>query len=1130
MKKKAIPCHKAGRITSFFLLISIFLLIPSITTPIYAAKTYAQQTVFTLHTSNKTVKEVLEYIEKNSEFVVLYSKDLLPVLQKKVSISIDKQDVESILNILSKEAGLKYNINDRQITVTKVAAEAPQQEKKEIKVTGKVLDENGEGVPGANVVVKGDKTKGTMTDIEGNFTLTVPANTVLVASFIGYTPTEFPLNGKTNVILKIAPDAKQLDEVVVVGFGAQKKASVVGAVQTVKASELRSPSSTLSNSFAGRIAGVVAVQRGGEPGADGANFWIRGISTFASNTSPLVFIDNVEVSIGDLNALSPEVIEGFSILKDATATALYGARGANGVMLITTRNGKDMEKARINIRVQNSFTQPTKTVKVADGIDYMIARNDAVLNRTPNAQPYYSEEVIEGTRKQLNPYIYPNVDWENYLFKDFTTTQSANVNVTGGGKRVTYFLSGTLNNDNGMLKKDSKNNFDNNINQLRLSLQANVGVNLTSTTKANVRLNAQVLDYSGSAAGTDAIYQGIFEAPPVMFAPVLPAQNGEDYILFGNRNGGPVSGRYRNPYAEMVRGYSEKNESTMIASLDLEQDLKFIVPGLKAKGLISFKNWATTNVVRSFDPYFYGIKDYEQGANGEYTYTYEAITKGSKALSTSTSNGGDRLLNYQLSLDYAQTFADKHNVGAMLVYLQRDYNQNAPADFYATLPVRNQGIAGRVTYGYDDRYMIEANFGYNGSENFGEGKHFGFFPSVAIGYNISNENFFTPLRKVISNLKIRGSYGKVGNSSTDSRFPYLTYVNLSGASYTFGNNWQNTGTGAIITRYGAAGARWETGIKADMGVELNLFNSLNITFDWFTETRKDIFMRRNIVPAESGITGDLRPYANLGKVKNQGVDLNIEYNKAFSRDLIVSLKGSFTYAKNTLLEADEPSYPEEEAYRSEIGKPLNRYTGLIAMGLFKDEADVENSPEQTFSPNLKPGDIKYKDLNGDGKIDSNDMTEIGDPTVPQIVYGFGGSVQYKSFDFSVFFQGVAKTSLMMQNIHPFTSDQTTLLDFIAKDYWTEENPNPNAEYPRLISNLDSHNNFMNSTYWLRSAAFLRLKNVEIGYTYKVARLFISGQNLLTFSPFKHWDPELGGGKGLTYPNLRVATIGLQLTF
>lgn len=1004
------------------------------------------------------------------------------------------------------------------------------QQQKNIKITGQVFDENGETIPGANVMVKDNKSLGTMTDQDGKFTLSVPANSTLVISFIGYQTIEHKLKGEKNVVLKLIPDTEQLDEVVVVGFGAQKKASVVGAVQTVKASELRSPSSNLSTSFAGRIAGVVAVQRGGEPGADGANFWIRGISTFASNTSPLIFIDNVEVSIGDLNALSPEVIEGFSILKDATATALYGARGANGVMLITTRSGKDMERAKINIRVQSSFTQPTKTVKVADGVDYMLARNDAVLNRTPDAQPYYSQEVIDGTRNNLNPYIFPNVDWNDYLFKDFAATQSANVNVTGGGKRVTYFLSATLNNDNGMLKKASQNNFDNNINQLRLSLQANVGVNLTPTTRANVRLNAQVLDYSGSAAGTGNIYQAIFEAPPVMFAPVLPAQNGEDYILFGNRNGGPVAGKYRNPYAEMVSGYSKKNESTMIASLDLEQDLKFITPGLKVKGLVSFKNWATTNVVRSFSPYYYGIKDYSKDANGEYTYTYESITKGTTALSTSPSNGGDRLLNYQLSLDYARTFDDKHNVGAMLVYLQRDYNQNAPGDFYATLPVRNQGIAGRVTYAYDGKYLLEANFGYNGSENFAEGKRFGFFPSVAVGYNISNEDFFSPLKNAISNLKIRGSYGKVGNSSTDSRFPYLTYVNLSGRSFTFGNNWMNTGTGAVITRYGTDGARWETGIKANVGFDLTLFNSLSITFDWFTETRKDIFMRRNIVPAESGITNDLRPFANLGKVKNGGVDLNVEYNKAFSKDFVVSLKGSFTYAKNELLDADEPVYPENEAYRSEVGKPLNRYTGLIALGLFKDEEDVANSPEQTFSPNLKPGDIKYKDLNGDNKIDGNDMMEIGDPTVPQIVYGFGGSLQYKNFDFSIFFQGVAKTSLMMQNIHPFTSDQTTLLDFIAKDYWTEANPNPNAEYPRLISNLDSHNNFESSTYWLRSGAFLRLKNMEIGYTYKMARLFLSGQNLLTFSPFKHWDPELGGGKGLTYPNLRVATIGLQLTF
>lgn len=1091
------------------------------------AKSYTQNVTFNLDLQNKTEKEVLEYIENNSEFIFLYEDGLLNE-NRRVSLSGRNKTIDVVLNQLFANGNIEYRIKDRQITLNRRHNSIANPQQAGVVIKGIVTDEKGETLPGATVMEKGTQN-GMVTDIDGNFELKVSSTqATLVVSFIGYITQEVPLKGQKTITIVLKENTQQIDEVVVVGFGKQKKESVVGAIQTVKAGDLKIPTSTLSNSFAGRIAGVVAVQRGGEPGADGANFWIRGISTFASNTSPLVFIDNVEVSIGDLNALSPEVIEGFSVLKDATATALYGARGANGVMLITTRSGKNMEKARINIRVENSFTQPTKTVKVADGVDYMIARNDAVLNRTPDAQPYFSQEVIDATRNNLNPYIYPNVDWQDYLFKDFATTQSANVNVTGGGKRVTYFISATLNNDNGMLKKDPQNTFNNNINQLRLSIQGNIGVTLTNTTKANVRLNTQILDYSGSATSTGDLYSSIFKSPGVMFAPVLPAQKGEDHILFGNKNGGPHDGRYFNPYAEMVSGYSTKNESTMIASMDIEQDLKFITEGLKIKGLVSFKNWSTTNVVRSFTPYYYGITTYDKNAGGQYTFDYENIKKGTTALSTTPSNGGDRLLNYQLSLDYARTFNDVHDVGAMVVYLQRDYNNNAPEDFYATLPTRNQGFAGRVTYAYDNRYMIEANFGYNGSENFSKGNRFGFFPSVALGYNISNEKFFEPLKNVVSSLKIRGSWGKVGNSSTDSRFPYLTYVNLGGAGFTFGDNWQNTANGAIITRYGAPGAKWETGTKMNVGFDLNLFSSLSISADVFKEVRKDIFMQRNIVPAESGITGDLMPYANLGKVQNGGVDLSIEFNKALSKDLIVSAKGSFTYAKNKLLEADEPEYQWD--YQSDINKPLNCARGLIAIGLFKDEDDVKNSPEQTYSPNLKPGDVKYKDLNNDGKIDDNDMTQIGDPTVPQIVYGFGGSMQYKKFDFSIFFQGIAKTSLMMSGIHPFTSDQTTLLDFIAKDYWSESNPNPDAEYPRLISNLDNHNNFKNSTYWLRNGAFLRLKNIELGYTYKMARLFLSGQNLLTFAPFKHWDPELGNGKGLTYPNLRVMTIGLQLTF
>lgn len=1010
------------------------------------------------------------------------------------------------------------------------------QQQKQFTVTGIIKDKTGEPIPGANVVVKGT-TNGVVSDMDGNFSINISESpSTIQFSFMGFKTVEKAVRAEEKgLIIVLEEDAETLDEVVVVGFGTQKKASVVGSIQTVKPETLKVPSSSLSNSFAGRIAGVVAVQRSGEPGADGANFWIRGVSTFAGPTSPLIFIDGVEASTGDLNALSSEVIENFSVLKDATATALYGARGANGVMLVTTRSGRENERAKINIRVQNSFTSPTEVIKLADGVDYMNVYNFAQSTRTPEATPRFSQEKIDATIQGLDPYVYPNVDWQDYLFKGLSTTQSANLNVSGGMKKVTYFLSASLNNDNGMLKSDPLNKFDNNINQFRISFNGNIGAQLTNTTKVSLRINSQILSYSGTATKTTDIYSAIFYAPPVLFAPSIPGLKGEDHILFGNMDGGPnpVSGAniYRNPYAEMVSGYSNKDESTVTTSFEIDQDLKFITPGLRFKGLVSYKNWLTTTVTRSFTPYYYAVDG--TGTTGEEPYTYRSLTKGTTALNTGTSNGGDRYLNIQASFDYARNFNDLHDVGAMFVYLQRDYNSNAPGDYYAALATRNQGIAGRVTYAYDNRYMIEANFGYNGSENFQDGHRFGFFPSVAVGYNISNEKFFEPFTNAFSNLKIRGSIGLVGNSFTDPRFPYLTFVNLSGKGYTFGNNWQTSASGAVITKYGAEGAQWEKGVKTNVGFDMNLFNSLNITADYFQEKRSDIFMQRRIIPAESGVIGSLNPYANLGKVKNKGVDFSIDFNKAINKDLIVSAKANFTYATNKLLDRDEPTYPENEQYRSEIGKPLNCYTGLVAIGLFKDEEDIANSPEQTFSP-YTVGDIKYKDLNGDNKIDGNDRQIIGKPTVPEIVYGFGGSVQYKGWDFSVFFQGVANTSMLMSGIHPFNSDQSSLFKFIADDHWTPENPD--AAYPRLITNINSHNNFESSTYWLRNGAFLRLKSAEVGYTYKFLRVFVSGENLLTFSPFKHWDPELGGqssehmGNGLRYPNLRVGTVGLQMNF
>ena len=1105
-----------------------------------AKNVHSQDKSLSLKITNSTIEKVISNIEKENGYVFIYNEDVVSELKRRASLQAKEENIADVLDKLFNGTNLAYNIIGKQITVYKkqtapkeptVAAPAIQPEQQTGKtVTGTIIDTHGDPVIGATIVVQGDATKGTVTDTDGKYTLTnVPDNATLSITYVGMKPQSIAIGNRTKVDIVMQEDTELLDDVVVVGFGVQKKASVVGAIQTIKPSELRVPASNLSAAFAGRIAGITSVQRSGEPGADGASFWIRGISTFANQTSPLIFIDGVEVSAADMNALAPEVIENFSVLKDATATALYGARGANGVMLITTRQGRKMERAQINIRIENSFTAPTQTFALADGVDYMRAYNNAIVNRNAASPPRFSDEKIQNTINRVDPMVFPNIDWQDVLFKKSSIKQAANVNIIGGGDKVTYFMSASFNNDIGMFKKDPFNKFDNNVKNQRIALQGNITAKLTPTTKVTLRLNNQIVKTGGTAAGTETVYSEIFYAPPVLFPVVYPAVKGEDHILFGNARGGPLptgSGDniYRNPYATMVKGYSDRTQSTSISTLEAEQDLKFITEGLRLKGLISFKNWSSTTVTRQFTPFYYAMDNYKLVDN-TYKYEYGVVTKGTTALNTTTANTGDRLMNAQVNLDYARTFG-LHDVSAMFVYLQRDYNSNAPGNFYATLPTRNQGIAGRITYGYDNRYMIEANFGYNGSENFETGKRWGFFPSVAVGYNISNEAYFEPLRNVVSQLKIRGSYGIVGNSATESRFPYLTEVNLEGKQYIFGFNWEDTAKGATVTKYGAAGAAWEIGRKSNIGIDLELFRSFSITADVFREVRTGIFMQRRVIPAESGVVGS-NPYANLGKVKNEGLDLALNYNKAFGKDLIINLRANVTYNKNTLLDRDEPQLPYP--YLSDLNQPLNRHKGLVAIGLFKDEEDIKNSPRQTYGAYL-PGDIKYKDLNEDGKIDDLDRIQLGNPTVPELVYGFGGSLQFKAFDFSLFFQGIGKSSLMMSDIHPFVPDQSVLFKFIADDYWTQENPNPNAQYPRLMHGTISHNNYRNSTYWLRDASFLRLKNIEIGYSYKMARLYLSGQNLLTFTPFKNWDPEVGGGNGLKYPLQKLVNIGLQLTF
>ena len=1121
--------------TQSLIFLSFFCLITASLQANSSILAYQESTKLSISMKNATLRELFSYIEKTSEYVFFYQPS---IINDKIEVSVDAK-AETIRQVLDKaltNTSIYYEIKDRQIVLSKKEDALPNPNQAKRQVQGLVKDVHGDPIIGATVQLRNSK-EGVITDLDGLFAISVSGrNDILVVSYIGYASQEVKASGDKLLIVVLKEDAKALEEVVVVGFGTQKKESVVGAVQTLRPSELKVPSSNISNALGGRLAGVIAVQRSGEPGQDQSNFWIRGISTFVGSAqSPLIFIDGVEASSGDLNALPPEAIENFSILKDAAATALYGARGANGVMLVTTRTGRNMEKTQINLRITQSFQAPTQTLQIADGVQFMNMYNEAEMARNPGTKPEklrFQPDRIQATAEGRNPYIYPNVDWMDFLFKKMQLGQSANLNVTGGTNKMDYFLSASINNDGGMLKSDPNNKFDNNIRNLRYSFQANVNARLTSTTKVGVRINSQILNYSGSSAGTGTIYSQIFESPGVYFSPTLPALNGEDHILFGNASGGPINhagGIYHNPYATMVAGYTNRNESTVTSSFTVDQDLKFITKGLSLKGLVSFKNWTRTSVTRSFDPYYYKVTNFEQLPEGTYNYEYESMNTGRTSLGTSNSNTGDRFVNVQAMLDYRRMFG-KHDVSGMFVYLQRDYNVNAPGtnDFYATLPQRNQGIAGRATYGYDGRYLAEVNFGYNGSENFQEGKRFGFFPSIALGYLISNEKFFEPLSKVISNLKIRGSYGLVGNSFTSPRFPYLTQVNLNGWGYNFGDQWQNGGNGAVVTKYGTKDAHWEMGRKLNVGIDLGFFNKVNLSVDYFYENRSDIFLERRTIPSEIGLVSGAVPMANLGKVQNQGVDMTLDYNHAVNKDFFISAKGTFTFARNKLIDRDEPmvDYP----YLSDLGQPLYRTRGLVALGLFKDQADIDNSPEQTFSPTVLPGDIKYADLNGDKKIDNQDRTLFGHPTeAPEIIYGLGTTLKYKNWDLSLFFQGISRVSIQMSGMHPFTGDAHSVLKFIADDYWSEADPNQNAAYPRLDLSSNT-NNTQVSTFWSRDGSFLRLKNMEIGYSYKFLRVYLAGQNLFTISKFKHWDAELGSGSGMKYPTMVTGTIGAQLTF
>ena len=1030
-------------------------------------------------------------------------------------------------------------ISDRQIAIS------PSPTQQGIRIVGTVFDNFGEALPGVNIIIRGNPSIGSNTDTNGEFSITVPNDTsVLQFSYIGFKMQEIMVGNRRIITVRLQEDLETLGEVTVVAFARQRKESVLASISTISPSNLKVPSSNLTTAFAGRVAGLISYQQSGEPGQDNASFFIRGITSFGaeSKKDPLILIDGMELTTEELVRLNTDDIASFSIMKDATATALYGARGANGVIYVTTKEGRE-GKANLNIRLESSFSSPTRMIELADPVTYMKMHNESVKTRNPNAMYLYNAEKVYMTENGLYPDFFPAIDWYKTMFRDVTPNYRANMSISGGGNIARYYVAANVTQDNGNLKVDKKNNFNSNINLTKLTIRSNININVTKTTELILRMSASLDDYTGPISGGSEMYQQVMRANPVLFKPVYEPDERFSYakhILFGNYG----DATYINPYSEALKGYREYSNNLMLTQFEGRQKLDFITEGLTARVMTNLNRESYFNVHRQYVPFFYAINTYDLLDN---SYTLRRLNP----------NDGRETINYspqsrqittnfylEAAIEYDRLFANVHNVNALLVYTMRSHKVGIADNLQLSLPGRNLGVSGRLAYNYDKRYFAEFNFGYNGSERFAKNNRFGFFPSVGAAWMLSNERFYASLKEVLPVLKLRATYGIVGNDaigSENDRFYYLSQVTLyANTPVNWGTQLNYNPGGVTVSRYADIDIGWEKAYKWNVGLELTAKNGLSANMEIFHERRENILLNR-VIPNTMGIIPAVK--ANLGKAEGKGFDMELNYEKSFQKSFWLTGRGTFTYATSKVLEWEEPDY-SKTPWLSRLGRPINQQWGYIAERLFVDDAEIKNAPTQ-FGEYMG-GDIKYRDVNGDGYISTLDQVPIGHPTVPEINYGFGLSAGYKSFDVSFFFQGSLRQSFWfnLSGVTPFIDSnpsdgftgQNQVIKAFANSYWSENNMDPYALWPRL-SYSGIPNNSQQSTWFMQDAGFLRLKSVEAGYTLPTRlldkihmrnlRIYVSGTNLFCWSRFKLWDPEMAGN-GLGYPIQRVFNIGLNI--
>ena len=993
---------------------------------------------------------------------------------------------------------------------------------------GKVIDPNGQPVAGVAVIIDETKT-GTVTDGNGYYVIDVPNVGVhLTFTCLGYKPQTAVVPKSLSLDIYMEEDTLEMDAAVVVGMGHQRKASVIGAISSVSRDALKIPQRNLTNALAGKIAGAVVVQRTGEPGLDNAEFWIRGISSLNSS-APLVLVDGVERSMSDL---SIEEIETISVLKDASATAVYGVRAANGVVLVTTRKGI-AQKATIDVKIESGISNLVNMPKLLDGANYMRLYNEAY------GSEFYSPEQIRMTETHADPYLYPNVNWFDELFTKFSTNSQVSVNVRGGGERARYYVTASYLRDNGNLYNNPDTDYNTNINITRYNFRSNIDMSLTKTTTLSLEIGANMTDahqprpitssYNFQSQASE-LFSACYQQDPI----TTPVRVPLGYNEFGEMQwgwGAPLSTSVGNPAERLFgSGYNKTYRTSVMSQIILKQNLDFLTKGLDFTASFSYD--VNTVSIQSRGKYssLYAVN----GVDDE-TGLYSLVPKreGDEFLGYSYSNTGDRADEFKAQFNYERVFNERHRVGAMAMYYQRSFNNLAAGSSILALPYRKQGLAFRATYSYDDRYFIEYNMGYNGSENFKSGERFGVFPAGAIGYLISNEPFWKG--KWIKHLKIRGSIGLVGSDVLAAgRFAYLSTWESGLGGHYFGPN-ATWSAGIGEAQEGVLGLTWEKGLKKDLGLELKMFDSMvSIDLDYFHEKRWDILIQRSSVPGIAGL--NQQPLANMGRMTNHGFEATAEFNHHIGK-VNYRIYGNFSFARNKITEKDEaPTDP----WRMRTGHPLNQQFGLIALGLFEDQDEIDLSPEQKFGT-VRPGDVKYLDYNGDGVVDAHDEVAIGYSRVPEINYGFGLQINWKGLDFGAFFRGQAHVSYSLGgSFFPFANGVGKGNLFAkAMDRWSEENPNPNAFYPRLSASA-SANNQKASTRTIYDGRLLRLSDLEVGYTFRgkhlkswgcqSLRVYFVGSNLLLFSPWDMWDPESGSTNGSNYPLARKFNLGVRISF